>query len=221
MRETPKPTLVERLILANQYAILEFLTRAFPDLAARDNVIYHDADSYVWMQNVIADGYDVLMSDIFQPIQDISLTYQEQRDILDILDMYSDLQWSYDELKDKKDIEERDVKFPGWDGNSPKGELSFARLFCFRGETDWSDKAKRKPDRFDSVRPSPAYNGHGDWMDNYYRMLQVYRPLKERLLHDTWRPFNYDEIRSIIDEFPHPDSPRGQEIRKLRNRGGC
>lgn len=222
MAERIKLTPTERLILKNQYAILEFLCKAFPKFTAEGNVIYHEASTYHRYQEILSHGYEMLISEMTEGIYDIDLSYEEQREILDILDMYNDLQWSFDELKDKGDLTESDVHFPGWDGNSPKGELSFAKLFCYRGEDSWADPKKVKPDRFERVRPSPAYNGHGPWLDGYRRMLRVFLPFKQRLVHGQWRSFTVDEIHEILDAFAHPDSPRGREVaeKKLKRAEG-
>ncbi len=211
-------TKTERLILRNQYAILEFLSRAYPEFAQVGNVIYHDPDTYHRFQNILEQGYSILMRDITEGIWDIDLSFEEQKEILNILDMYNDLQWSYDELEEaeREGLTEDDVKFWGWDGNSPKGELSFARLFCYRGADEYVDVMKVRPDRFERVKPSPAYNGHGEWLNNYKRMLQVFLPFKQKLVRANWRSFTATEIRTILDEFPDPDSQRGQEVRARR-----
>lgn len=212
---TPKLSDAQRLILKNQYAILEFLTRVHPDSARVGNTIYHDAETYQWYQEVLSHGYDVLLSEVFSGIYSIDLSADEQREILDILDMWSDLQWSYDELADKDGLSEEDVSFRGWDGNSAKGELSFARLFCFR-HGDGLGELDPTPSRFAQVKPSPAFNGHHDSMDAYVRMLAIYRPLKQKLVRTSWRPFTSAELRAVLDGIPHPESPRGLEIRSQK-----
>lgn len=221
MADRIKLTPTERLILMNQYAILEFLCKAFPSHTREGNVVYHEAATYRRFQEILAHGYELLVSEITECIYDLNLSSEEQREILDILDMYNDLQWSFDELKDKGDLTESDVIFPGWDGNSPKGELSFARLFCYRGELSWEDDEKVRPDRFERVLPSPAYNGHGPWLDGYRRMLSVFLPLKNRIVHEGWRPFTAEEMREVLDAFAHPDSPHGREIAEKKRLDGA
>lgn len=51
--------------------------------------------------------------------------------------------------------------FPGWGGNSLKGELSFAMLFCCRREDSWVDPEIVNPDRFGRVKLSFAHSALG------------------------------------------------------------
>ena len=203
------PTKIERLILYNQFAILEFLCKANPDHGVRDRTTYHDADNYRRMQDVVAHGYDITMNDMFDSIYDSRLTYQDQKDILDILDMWNDLQWSFSELKEFGDLTEDDLKFPGWDGNSLKSEISFARNFCYRAEDE------EKASRFSRIKPGPAVNGHFPVEDGYKRMLGVFRPLRQELLHAGWRPLTIEEMNVVLNAFAHPDSPKGRKLRGL------
>ena len=195
----------ERLILMNQYAILEFLSRAHPETAQRGHAIYHDPDTYAWYQSVLAHGYETLLSEITQHVYPVDLTQQDQKDVLDTLDMYRHLQNSFEALKDKGELTSKDVDFLGWDGH--RSELSFARVFCFREGADSSpDIVDRKPDRYDMIRPSPAYDSHFNTMGVYQRMLAIYRPIFRKMVDSGgFRPLTYDEINSVLDAKTHPD----------------
>ena len=187
----------ERLIIRNQFAILEFLTRAHPSVAQVGNHIFHDADAYRWYQRVLEGGYQLLLSEVTQHVQEVTLTADEQVEILDVLDMYRDLQHGFDSLKDRGDLQDSEVDFPGFDGNSPKGELSFAKTFCYRGEEGvWGPNTK--PDRYSMIRPTPAHNSHWPTMGMYRRMLAVYRPIKERRLRKGFHPMELTEIQAVL-----------------------
>jgi uncharacterized protein YfbU (UPF0304 family) len=216
--DIPKLTTTERLILINQFSTLEFLARAFPDVAKRSNTTYHDAGTYAWYQEILEHGHDLLYSEFFGRVYDQTLTEDEQRAILDILDMYNDLQFSFDQLEDKRDLTEESVKFKGWDSNSLKGELSFAESFCFRDGKESAPTSERTPTRFAHVWPSPARESNFNLVDGYYRMLAVYRPIKEaRLREIEFAPMTHEQITMVLNALPHPDSPRGLELRQGQN----
>jgi uncharacterized protein YfbU (UPF0304 family) len=207
VKEENELSKVDRLILKNQFAILEFLTRAFPDVAQRGRVVYHGANTYAWYQRILESGSPTLTKDVLDRVYDVGMTAREEQEVLDILEMWGDLQRSYDALEDKEGISEDQVAFPGFDGNSSKGELFFARLFCFRGEDDEDLKPlhEQRPDRFDYVRPSPTVNSHFPMLDVYRRMMVVYEPMKQERLKATFPPMTANQIKAILAARTHPD----------------
>ena len=160
----------ERLILMNQYEILELISQLQPNFTRNGKKLYLEPSTYRRYQQVIESGYELLIDELWGDICQPRLSRDAQGEVLDILDMYNDLQWSLEQLDDKEGLSEEDVKFPGWDGNSTQGELYFAMLYCFRSGEDFPDPLTTTPDRYENVKPSPAYNGHGPWLEGYKRM---------------------------------------------------
>jgi uncharacterized protein YfbU (UPF0304 family) len=194
----------ERLILKNQYAILEFLSRAFPDLATRGNTTFHDPRTYAWYQTVLSGGEQLLVRQLFDEIQTVELSLREQEQVLAILDMYRHLQHSFDRLEDKAGLTEDDVRFDGWDGH--RRFLGFAQRFCFRHEEETASGEIAKPDRYDMIRPSPAFDSHSPLEEGYMRMLEVYQPIRKACINVAWRPMTAEEIEAVLAGRVHPDN---------------
>jgi hypothetical protein len=193
--EELKLTKAERFIISNQFAILEFLSRAIPDIATRDHCIHHDPNYYSWAQNVIQAGDSVLVDQIGGPFREEELSREAQEEILSTLDMYRHIQWSYDSLEDKQGLSEKDVAFPGWDGH--RNELGFARRFCYRNEEGQGYDGK--PDRYDMIKPSPAFDSHWPTIYRYRAMFQAYEPIRKAALGVGWRPMTADELKTVLN----------------------
>ena len=61
-------------------------------------------------------GYELHYSDVFDMLYDEGLSADECRSVLDILEMYRGIIFSYKQLKETSLTDEQ-VKFPGFDGN--------------------------------------------------------------------------------------------------------
>jgi uncharacterized protein YfbU (UPF0304 family) len=194
----------ERLILKNQFAVLEFLTRAFPDLATRGNTTYHDPKTYAWYQTVLSGGEQTLVSNLFDEIQEVELSVEDQGRVLAVLDMYRHLQWSFDKLEDNAGLTEEDILFGGWDGH--RRFLGFAERFCYRYTEETAPGEMAKPDRYDMIRPSPAFDSHAPMEEGYMRMLKAYKPIRQACSDAGWRAMNADEIKAVIAAFVQPDN---------------
>ena len=84
-----KPTLEQRLILINQYKILEKLC---PE----------DAEVYSQYREILEGGYTLNYNDLLQMISD-DISEEQLREVLDILDMY---RWLYFAVSARKNISE-------------------------------------------------------------------------------------------------------------------
>ena len=91
----------ERLILSNQYKILEEL---YPD----------EANIYRRHGKIVEEGYTLNYEEICTHIYD-ELSNKECREVLDILDMHSALRQSAQALTDEPSIS---ISFHGFDGNN-------------------------------------------------------------------------------------------------------
>src|SRR5688572_15542499 len=94
----------ERLILANQYRILEAL---FPA----------DADYYRDKRTALEHGFEYHYDEVAGDILSDTLSAERCNEVIEILQMYRSLTYAYRALEDKSGIEPRAIDFPGFDGN--------------------------------------------------------------------------------------------------------
>jgi uncharacterized protein YfbU (UPF0304 family) len=180
---------IERWILSNQYKILEQLDS-------------ERADQYAFCRNAINHGYEADYDWIADDVSDQSdgLSSAACGEVLDILEMYSDLQRGFDALDDKSAIREYEINFPGFDGHNESKRVGYCRHVC-GGRGRYHDL--RRPMDWDSHRPL---------IDAYRRMLAVWRPIRESV-HQGRRgtdPLNRREMLEILITAPGPESKSGQ-----------
>ena len=148
----------ERIILANQLKILEKLD---PDAAKY----------YANHRKAIESGFKLHYSWIAESIDDNEMSEEECGEVLDVLDMYRAITYSYQQLEDKTDIELDAIKFPGYDGNNESKQFSYTNFFI----TDLG--------RFDELRfgaEYPDFNSHLPMVDEYRRMLNIWKKYPHR-----------------------------------------
>lgn len=104
----------ERLILFNQYRILEKL---YPE----------DEKDCQIAQKILAEGYTIEYDSLAEFMSD-GIPREVCEEVIDILQMYRSLYTSYKELSDKTGINKGDVIFQGFDGNEETDHYVFA---CF------------------------------------------------------------------------------------------
>jgi uncharacterized protein len=129
-------TKVERLIISNQFKILEVLD---PDAA-----IYYRRN-----RKTIEEGYTLHYDDFLQHIYD-ELPEDACTEVINILDMHSRLLFSWQNLADKNGITEDDVRFWGFDGNNETSLLGYCTYFI--NDLDRFNELKR--DNYDSHSPT-------------------------------------------------------------------
>lgn len=88
----------QRLILANQYRILSIL---------------QDREIYGKISNALIRGHRWIYEHAIEIYDEFSVL--DSKHVLDILEMYRNLNDSYNVLKDKSGIDEHDIKFCGFD----------------------------------------------------------------------------------------------------------
>ena len=112
------------------------------------------------------------------------------------LGMYAHLQRSYRKF-DAKDKElQKDLQFPGFDGNAGDGHLGYLGFLVRNG-------------RFTYVQPldkGHPINSHSIVTHIYERMLETYESIKINDYDD--RILTIDEIRLVIDARIHPENRR-------------
>jgi uncharacterized protein YfbU (UPF0304 family) len=186
-----KLTRVERLILSNQYKILEFLDR-------------QNASDYASRRAIIESGYELHYEDSAQHIspEKHCLTEDDCREVIDILSMFRDLKQSYEALSDKGGVEPWSIEFRGFDSNHEARQLGYCRFFC---DSDGG--------RFTELNRGDDFNSHAPILDAYRRMLEVWRPIVRQ---GRGRSLTIDQIREIVRALPHPESEMGRSIEEAR-----
>ena len=110
-------TKVERLILVNQYLILEKL---YP----------RKASSHGHVREGLELGYQRAEDYALEPIRDCHLSAETCTDIVDVLNMHRALDASYRQLRGANGIDRKDLKFQGFDGNEEPSSLRFVAYIC-------------------------------------------------------------------------------------------
>lgn len=160
----------ERLIIANQLLILEKL---YPE----------EAESYSRKRKAVEQGYSLHYSWLTEGFFE-EMTEQECREVVDILDMYRSLTFSYRDLDDKQGIDEKQLQFSGFDGNEEDKQFSYTQYFI----VDLG--------RFDELRRGleyPDFNSHWPMLERYRRMLTAWKALPDRLHLDR------DELVRVLE----------------------
>lgn len=146
----------ERLILYNQYEILKSLNP--------DEKEYYEID-----QEILINGFKYNYDGLVHCFMD-DTPEEISQFVIDVLQMYSVLNNSYDKLKDdeKSQIDLYDISFTGFDGNE---------------ETDYYVYAKfhlEKLDKFGELKESEYYavNSHANTLNDYRKMVSLWKEVK-------------------------------------------
>lgn len=181
-RERVQLSLQERIILSNQYRILETL---YPN----------EADSFQKMREIVDGGYELHYDSLNVSVVECRLSPEQCEEVMDVLDMYRALRDSYDALKDKGDISRNEIQFPGFDGNGEPGAdgyLGYAR-FLILTERRWEEALENRHHGFD-------INSHSHVIEMYRRMLAEWKRL------DKKRNLSSEEIKQVLAERIHPEN---------------
>lgn len=148
----------ERLILSNQLKILEKL---YPD----------EAEYYVQHRKAIEEGYSLHYGWLYENIYD-DLSINECKEVLDTLDMYRAITFSYKEIEDKGDLEAHIYfKFSGFDGNNETKQMAYTQYFII-------DLDRYQELKYD--QPSPDFNSHMPMISQYRKMLNEWNNCKDK-----------------------------------------
>lgn len=118
-------------------------------------------------------GYEYHYGDVFDCLFDEELSAADCREVLDILEMYRGIIYSFNNLKIEgklKTLTENDVRFPGFDGNNETKQMSYVDYFI-------NDLG-----RYDEIEELSRgyYNSHSPKMAKYKAMLKIWRSLNNR-----------------------------------------
>ncbi len=142
----------DRLIIANQ---LKILAKLYPS----------ESNEYENQRKAIESGYSLNYSGIFDSIYD-EISKEECQEVIDILNMYRAITFSFQKLKDKVDIDEYYLKFQGFDGNNETDQYSYVCYFVI------------DLNRFQELKYGleyPDLNSHSPMLEKYRKMLEVWK----------------------------------------------
>lgn len=160
---------VERLLLSNQFRILEKL---YPE----------EADYYSSNRTVLERGYKLHYGEIFETFYE-EMSEVECKEVVDVLDLYRAITFSYRDLSDKNDINEEEIRFYGYDGNNEIRQYLYAKFFIL------------ELDRFQELtdgQKNPEFNSHSPRITKYKNMLIVWKT------YGNCRQLTVSQIKEIL-----------------------
>lgn len=175
-----KLSLKDRIILANQYRILETL---YPD----------EAGDYERMRTIVEEGFEYHYDMLNQGIAEGEVLNEEEgQEVFDVLEMHRALKFSYQQLKesDKKGINPEQLEFDGFDGNNETKKWIYVR-FLVHKEHRWEEVLEGRPN-FD-------LNSHSPTEELYARMLRKWKSFDGKF------PLSASEIKQVLAERVHPE----------------
>jgi uncharacterized protein YfbU (UPF0304 family) len=143
----------ERLVLWNQYSILEAL---WPK----------DAAHYQKLKIILERGYKLHYQDLLPHIDEDDFSEEGAREVIGILGMFEVIQDSLANVGNVEGIEDYMLRFAGFDGNNEVGQLSYLYFLV------------EKQERFKYVVVNLRdYNSHAPLLTTYRKMLGRYERL--------------------------------------------
>jgi uncharacterized protein YfbU (UPF0304 family) len=191
-----------------QLALLHRILARLVDGSGEDG----DLDYQMEQAKIIEHGYVAQYDEVFYSIQ-AELPRRDADLVMDILEMFHFLEWSYGELSEAEREElgssaARTVEFRGFDFNDRReGRLaSYAQHLISQGK--WESQAKYFDDDHDRG------NSHFPSLAVYQRMLDEFTPIWHQKVrsHRTNGRGSYNlsvtEIGRVVDAAVHPDNRR-------------
>lgn len=120
----------------------------------------------------LVNGYKLHYSDIIEELSDEEFPEEDSSIVLDILEMYRGVIYSYLELKKSgtiKTLSDEDIIFHGFDGNEETGYLCYARYFIF--DLNRYDEIKEHCDQ--------TLNAHTNTLSTYKEMLTKWKSVSQ------------------------------------------
>ena len=172
--ETVKLTPKERASFIFQLRILQKLS---------DSSEFSDYEAKI---AALERGYELHYSDVFDMLYDEGLSADECRSVLDILEMYRGIIFSYKQLKETSLTDEQ-VKFPGFDGNFEAKQMLYVQYFI------------EDLDRYHEIKElsHSYYNSHSRQLNHYQARLQKW----EKLDHMERYKMSEEQIRDLLNTY--------------------
>ncbi|OSM09687.1 hypothetical protein BTH38_29365 [Bacillus toyonensis] len=161
----------ERLILMNQYLILEKLYT-------------EDENRYKSLRIALEKGYTKNYHDVSSELNE-ELSKGECEFVNEVLKMYEALTRSYNRLQDNEGIDEKRLKFKGFDLNSEEAKYADYAHYCMHILRLYNDVK--------SDYESEAYDSHTRMTSKYENMLAVWESTGDKIY------LNVQDIENIIN----------------------
>lgn len=154
---------------------LKILDKLYPD------------EGYGEQVKALEEGYELHYSWLIENLSD-GLSFNDCREVLDILGVYRAMIFSYKRLDDKDGINEELLKFPGFDGNSETSRMFYVQYFL--------DDLKR----FKEIKDISlsGYNSHTELLPKYRNLLNLYNSLQ----HEKGGLINRDNLLRLLEIAP-------------------
>jgi uncharacterized protein len=167
----------DRLLLMNQFKILQFLNRDRTE----------EYDNYIY---ILANGYQIYYEEILGGLEDeVGEKDKKVQLVLNILSMYRMIEDYKTRHPEDVDITNHHYGvFQGFDGNNEGFHYSFARFVIY------------KLGRFDEqlrYGDQRELNSHSPMVQQYEKMINKWQGLSNH--NKQWNEFSHDEILSILE----------------------
>lgn len=150
---------IERLILANQFRILE-------GLASNDELKKNYRDKQI----IVERGYIMEYEQLICTLQDNNMSETDYKEVREILTMFNDIQWSYDNLTDKTGVDANQITFKGFDMHTEAEQCEYAKFFLKGSQVS--------PDFLRKM--SSDMNSHQPMLHEYKKMLGGWKGIPDR-----------------------------------------
>ena len=180
-----KLTPVERQSFINQFRILQQL--------ADDEYVKKDYERKI---EALSSGYELHYQDVLEDVQENTLTAEQCREILDILEMFRGIIYSFIALEREQkltDLNRSQVRFAGFDGNNECEAMCYVKYFI------------KDLDRYSEIQefagPYFDYNSHFPMMSTYRDMLIKWNQYRQTLQNAYL--MNEAQIKELLKNY-HP-----------------
>jgi uncharacterized protein YfbU (UPF0304 family) len=147
---------VERLILANQYLILE-------------KVDPNNEPEYVKVRQAIEHGYELEIATMAEQRLLDPLSFAECEEVREILDMHMALYSAVEECGKDIGIALDDVGFEGFDGSKESRQLAYVEFLL------------DTMDYYSELQNANGFNSHVEMLPKYQRMLSFWKASEDRV----------------------------------------
>lgn len=164
-----KPTPLDRMMLSNQYRILEKL---YPD----------EAESFEELREAVESGYELIYLESLGYLQE-TLTEEQCVEVIDTLQLFLVMKQTAE--KHEKDDwlkEQSDGIFGGYDGNNETKFMTFVEYLVER------------QGKFKDLIPNNYFNSHTPKRGTYQKMVAKWREIAE----GRYDSLSMDEIGEIL-----------------------
>lgn len=152
------------------------------------------ADIDEGLLDALKNGYPKFYAREEYGVRRDEMSEEDMEFVMQVLEMYAQLQYSYRESGKNDPEVEKDVMFPGFDGNAGDGHLGFLQFLVRQGKYSYVQPLDK----------GHAVNSHMRVTEIYQRMLDEYKSIKQDPYEH--RPLTLAEIKRVIDARIHPEN---------------